>query len=139
MTRPPSGYPPPATAALAEGETLDLRRLAEEIAGRYLAEFPDERRHHGDVAVAWCVHDNQHILNWAVNEWKGYGGLERQLAWLGGVLEARHVPVDRLARDLDIAAAVLEGELPPPHRGLARTVASAAGFVRSRGSFLSPS
>lgn len=72
------------------------------------AEFPDEQDRYGDAGLAWCVHDNQHILNWAVNERNGYGGFERQLTWLGGGLEARDFPLDRLARNLEIGAEVLE-------------------------------
>ena len=136
MTEPPSGYPPPVSAELRDGETLDLRAVAQEICSRYRAEFPDEQERYGDAGMAWCIHDNQHILNWAVNEWNGYGGFEAKLAWLGGVLEARDFPLERLARDLEIAADVLADVLAAPHRGLSETLAMAAGFVRSRASFL---
>ena len=136
MTEPPSGYPPPVSAQLRDGEALDLRALAQEICSRYRAEFPDEQERYGDAGMAWCLHDNQHILSWAVNEWNGYGGLEAQLAWLAGVLEARDFPLDRLARDLEIAADVLAELLAAPHRGLLETLATAARFVRSRRSFL---
>ena len=108
MTEPPSGAAPPATAELTGGEVLDLRALAEEICSRYRTEFPDEQERYGDAGMAWCVHDNQHIVNWAVTEANGLGGLERQIDWLAGVLEARDFPLDRLRRDLEIAAAVLE-------------------------------
>jgi hypothetical protein len=70
---------------------------------RYRAEFPDEQERYGDAGIAWCVHDNQHFLNWAVTERNGYGGFERQLAWLAGVLEARDFPRDRLARNLGLS------------------------------------
>jgi hypothetical protein len=109
MTDPPSGAPPPASAELRDGERLDLRALAEQICGRYRAEFPDEEGRYGDAGRAWCVHDNQYLLNWAVTEANGYGGFERHLDWLAGVLAARDFPVDRLARDLEIAAAVVGG------------------------------
>ena len=136
MTEPPSGYPPPVSAQLPDGETLDLRAVAQEICRRYRAEFPDERERYGDAGVAWCLHDNQHILNWAVNEWNGYGGFEAQLALLAGVLEARDFPLERLARDLEIAADVLADVLAAPQRGLSETLVSASSFVRSRPSFL---
>jgi hypothetical protein len=45
-----------------------------------------------------------------VTEANGLGGFERQLTWLAGVLEARDFPIERLARDLEIAAAVLDDE-----------------------------
>jgi hypothetical protein len=123
VTEPPSGYPPPASAELRDGETLDLRALAEEICGRYRAEFPDEGERYGDAGIAWCVHDNQHILNWAVTEATGYGGFERQLEWLVDVLDARDFPLDRLARDLEIAAAVVADER------ISEILLSGAGFV----------
>jgi hypothetical protein len=135
VTEPPTGNPPPATAQLHDGQTLDLRVLAEEICARYRAEFPDEQERYGNAGMAWCAHDNQHILNWAVTERNGYGGFERQLAWLAGVLEARDFPLSRLARDLDIAAAVLEEALERDG-SLAETLKGGARFVRSRPSFL---
>jgi hypothetical protein len=60
VIEPPSGAPPPVTAELRDGETLDLRGLAQEICSRYRAEFPDEQDRYGDAGMAWCVHDNQH-------------------------------------------------------------------------------
>jgi hypothetical protein len=135
VTEPPSGYPPPVNAELDGGRMLDLRALAQEICARYQAEFPDEQQRYGDAGIAWCVHDNQHILNWAVTELNGYGGFERQLAWLAGVLEARQFPLDRLARNLDIAAAVSAEELERADQ-LSEILLRGARFVRSRSSFL---
>jgi hypothetical protein len=135
VTEPPSGYPPPVNAELDGGRMLDLRALAQEICARYQAEFPDEQQRYGDAGTAWCVHDNQHILNWAVTELNGYGGFERQLAWLAGVLEARQFPLDRLARNLDIAAAVSAEELERAHQ-LSEILLRGARLVRSRSSFL---
>jgi hypothetical protein len=131
VTEPPSGAPAPVTAELRDGEALDIRALAQEICRRYRNEFPDEQARYGDAGMAWCIHDNQHLLNWAVTEANGYGGFEPQLAWLAGVLEARDFPLERLARDLDIAAAVLD-ELGTRHRGLAEILADGARFIRSR-------
>jgi hypothetical protein len=125
VTEPPSGHPPPATAELREGKTLDLRSLAVEICRRYRLEFPDERERYGDVGIAWCIHDNQHILNWAVTDLNGFGGLRSQLEWLAGVLHARDFPVSRLARNLELAADVVE----PTHLGLSNTLTDAARFV----------
>jgi hypothetical protein len=129
VTRPPGGPPPPATAKLRDAGTLDLRAIAESICGRYSAEFPDERDRYGDAGMAWCLHDNQHIVNWAVTEANGLGGFERQLDWLAGVLEARDFPLDRLARDLEIAASVV-GEHGAPDA--AEILAGGARFVRER-------
>ena len=123
MTEPPSGAPPPVTAELRTGEALDLRALAEEICRRYRSEFPDEQARYGDAGMAWCVHDNQHILNWAVLDANGYGGFERQLAWLAGVLAARDFLLARLGRDLEIAADVVDDG------ALAEMLSAGARFV----------
>ena len=132
MIEPPSGHPPPLSAQLHDGDTLDLLALAQEICRRYRAEFPDERERYGDAGIAWCVHDNQHLLNWAVAEQNGYGGFERQLSWLANVLEARDFPLDRLARDLEIAAAVIEERLEGRAAALSKTLLDGARLVRSR-------
>jgi hypothetical protein len=127
VTEPPSGYPPPAEAQLGDGPALDLGALAAEICSRYRAEFPDEEARYGDAGMAWCVHDNQHLLNWAVTEANGYGGFDRQVAWLAGVLDARDFPLDRLARDLEIAAEVVgDAELARILLSGARSVANLA-------------
>jgi hypothetical protein len=125
VTDPPSGQPPPATAELREGQTLDLRSLAVEICRRYSLEFPDERERYGAAGTAWCIHDNQHILSWAVADWNGFGGLHSQLEWLAGVLDARDFPLSRLERNLEIAADVVK----PAQLGLAKTLAEGSRFV----------
>jgi hypothetical protein len=109
---PPSGHPPPEHAEAADGRNVALRPLAEEICRRYRAEFPDEQERYGDAGVAWCVHDNQHILNWAFLERRGFVDLAEQVGWLARVLDARDFPLERLVRNLEIAADVVEdGEL----------------------------
>ena len=125
MTEPPSGHPPPATAELGDGDLLDLRTLAVEICRRYRIEFQDEEERYGDAGIAWCIHDNQHILNWAVTEQNGFGGLHAQLSWLAGVLHARNFPLERLVRNLELAAVVIK----PTHRDLSDTLSEAARFV----------
>ena len=104
---PPTGHPPPVEARLDDGTVLDLRELAMEICRRYRAAYPDEQGRYGDAGVAWCVHDNQHLLNWAVLEARGFGDMRSDVSWLAGVLEARDFPLDRLARDLEICADVV--------------------------------
>ena len=130
MTEPPSGAAPPTAAELTGHGVLDLRALAQEICSRYRAEFPDERERYGDAGMAWCVHDNQHLLNWSVIEANGLGGFERQLTWLAGVLEARDFPLERLARDLEIVAEVLTEN---GARGPAEIASGGARLVRARG------
>ena len=133
---PPSGYPAPDVADTAQGETLQLRSLSEEICRRYRAEFPDEEERYGDAGMAWCVHDNQHILNWAALESRGFVDLEERLAWLARVLEARDFPLQRLARNLELAAEVVQDEVPDGARAIAERLASGARYVCSRPSFL---
>ena len=117
MTRrlePPSGQPPPTEARLRDGPPLDLLALAREVCRRYRDEFPDEHERYGDAGNAWCVHDNQHLLNWAS---LSDAVFERQLDWLAELLEARAYPLARLARDLEIAGEVVDerwGEAAAP-------------------------
>jgi hypothetical protein len=131
VTEPPTGAAPPATVELETGEILDLRALAEEVCRRYRAEFPDEQERYGDAGQAWCVHDNQYLINWAVVAANGYGGFEAQLAWLADVLEARDFPLDRLARNLEIAATVVDADCPR-HRTPSEILADGARLIRSR-------
>jgi hypothetical protein len=103
---PPSSEAP--AAARLHGAHLDLVAPAREICRRYRLEFPDEEGRYGDAGMAWCVHDNQHILSWAVMAVEYGLGMERQLEWLAGVLSSRDFPLERLVRNLEIAAAVVE-------------------------------
>jgi hypothetical protein len=132
---PPSGQPPPLRAQLADGTELDLAALAREVCDRYRAEFPDEEGRYGDAGMQWCRHDNQHLINWAALDTREYVSLDEKVAWLAKVLEAREFPLDRLARDLDIAAAVV-GERVPSGAAVAAALTGAAAMVRSRPTFL---
>jgi hypothetical protein len=134
----PSGQPPPTEARLtASGQLLDLAALAREVCRRYRAEYPDEAERYGDAGNAWCVHDNQHLLNWAAGALNGYVDMEREVGWLARVLEARDFPIDRLARNLDIGAEVVREQVGGEvGNELGSTLAGAASFVRSRETFL---
>ena len=125
MTRrpPPPSSPAPTTAQL-HGATFDLVAPARETCRRYRLEFPDEEGRYGDAGMAWCVHDNQHILSWAAMAVEYDLGMERQLEWLADVLRNRDFPVARLARNLEIAADVIEDP------ALAERLRAGAGFVR---------
>lgn len=140
MTRrlePPSGQPPPTEARLDDGAPLDLAALAREICRRYRAEHPDEEERYGDAGNAWCVHDNQHLLNWAAGSANGYVDFEREVAWLARVLEARDFPLDRLARNLDIASEVVREQVGGASgETLGGVLGGGAAFVRSRETFL---
>jgi hypothetical protein len=132
---PPSGQAPPGRARLADGTDVDLAALAVEVCARYRAEFTDEDERYGESGELWCRHDNQHILNWSVLHTEGYVVLDEQVAWLAKVLEARESPLDRLARDLEIAADVVRAELPGGDAA-AEALSAAAAMVRSRPTFL---
>jgi hypothetical protein len=130
---PPSGYPAPAEAALGPDGVLQLLPLAQEICRRYRLEFPDEAKRYGDAGKAWCVHDNQHLLNWGCGAVNGLIEMNPEVAWLADVLEARNFPLDRLARNLDIASSVVVEHVPESRgRALATVLLDAATFVRSR-------
>jgi hypothetical protein len=108
-----SEHPAPPTSrapdtARLHGEEIDLIGPATEVCRRYRLEFPDEQGRYGEAGIAWCVHDNQHILSWAVMAVEFGLGMERQLEWLAGVLGSRDFPLERLVRDLEIAAEVVE-------------------------------
>ena len=129
---PPSGQAPPVAVELPSGEVLDLEHLAALVSDRYEAEFPDELARYGPAGRLWCLHDNQHLLNWAAWELGGHVVLREQVAWLAGVLAARDYPLDRLARDLDICAEVVAAEVDGGAE-MAALLADAAVSVRVRG------
>ena len=105
-TAMPSGAAPPEEAG-----GLDLRTMAERVTDRYGEEFPDEdERYEPAVWRAWCRHDTQYLLQWAVLDVEETTSLDRQVTWLAGVLEARGFPLDRLARTLELAADEADGE-----------------------------
>ena len=105
---PPSGSAAPTDVTAPDGSVVDVRALAQEVCRRYRAEFPDEEQRYGDAGQAWCVHDNQYLLHWALLDAQGSTSLADQVAWLARVLDARDFPLDRLARDLEICGDVVE-------------------------------
>jgi hypothetical protein len=111
--------------------------MATEICRRYRQEFPDEEKRYGDAGNEWCVHDNQHLLNWGVEAANGHLDINLEVSWLASVLEARGFPIERLARNLDLGAdVVLEQVTGAPGARLALVLTDTASFVRSHGSFL---
>lgn len=106
--RGPGGATPPAEVHV-DGTAMPLAPVADLICSRYRVEFPDEQTRYGDAGEAWCRHDNQWLLSWAVNDVLGATDLGEQVRWLARVLHARSFPVDRLARNLEIAAEVVMG------------------------------
>lgn len=104
---------------------------ARAICRRYHAEFPDEEERYGDAGRAWCVHDNQYLLAWAFQDARdGTVDVTAQARWLAGVLEARGFPVERLARDLEIASDVVRTHVSDPlASAAAERLVGAAGAV----------
>lgn len=135
--RPPSGGDAaPVSAVLAGGTSLDLVVLAAEVCRRYREEFADEAQRYGEAGNAWCLHDNQHLFNWAVEAVNDESDMNNDVAWLASVLESRGFPVPRLARNLDLAGDVAEEQVVGQGGDrVARVLREAAGFIRSYGSF----
>jgi len=132
--RPPEGgdEAPRVSSPLGGHGTLDLVALAQAICELYRVEFPDEFERYGDAGNAWCVHDNQHILNWAAESVTSEFDIRQEVAWLATLLESRDFPIDRLARDLDIGAEVVIGRIGGPEAlELAAVLTDTADFIRS--------
>lgn len=133
---PPSGHPPPTTVQAPSGDTIGLLELAEEVCRRYAAEFGDDEDRYApaDVARAWCVHDNQHLLNWAFLSLSDFCDFDEQVAWLARILEARDFPLERLARNLELAAEVATEEVRSEQA--AGVLRGGVALVRAQGTFL---
>jgi hypothetical protein len=117
-----------------DGKAIQLAPIASLICSRYRVEFPDERARHGDAGEAWCLHDNQWLLSWAVNDVLGATDLGEQVRWLARVLHARDFPLPRLTRDLEIAAeVVLGGALGYVSKSAAARLLQAAQIVAGLG------
>ncbi|RYC14866.1 hypothetical protein [Nocardioides zhouii] len=122
---------------MSSGESIALLPLAQDICRRYRLEFPDEQDRYGQAGEAWCIHDNLYLLSWAVDDVDGSLVMESEVVWLARVLEARAFPLPRLARNLDLAAEVVRGQSTSAAAPrIARVLAGAAAFVRSRDTFL---
>jgi hypothetical protein len=128
---PPSGMAPPVAATLPDGVVLDLRPLAAEITDRHLRRHPDDVERYGDVARDWGIHDNQHLVNWAVLDARGLLSFPEQLAWLANVLGSRGYPLANLADNLETGAQVMRELVDSQHTGeLADTLEAGASQVR---------
>jgi hypothetical protein len=138
MTRPmpPSGADPPLQTRTAAGEAIDLVPLAQEICRRYSSEFPDEEERYGPAGHAWCLHDNQYLLAWAIQDARDHTvDLAEQVVWLADVLNSRGFPIARLARDLEIAAAAVSDGVddgPLALRAASKLTAAAATLRHAR-------
>ncbi len=126
---PPSGMAAPAQARLG-GERIALGPLAELIADRYFAEFPDDLVTYGDAARPWEVYDTAHCLQWAFLDQEGLCDLEKEVTWLADVLRTRGFPLARLARNLELSAEVLADRLGEPAAPVAARLRVAATLAR---------
>lgn len=112
------------------GAELRLRPLAEEICGRYRAEHPDERDRYGEAGHAWCVHDTLYLLTWAADDLTlGGDYLTGNVGWLARVLHARGFPLERLQRNLEIAAEVVVQATAPTATELVGRLRAATAAV----------
>lgn len=126
---------PPVEATTPDGAQLDLRALAQAACRAYQAEYPDEQQRYGSAGLLWCVHDNQHLLNWAALSLAKWVDFEEKLAWLARVLEARTFPLPRLARNLELLSATVR-DVHPEQVELTEVLRNGAVFVGAHGSFL---
>jgi hypothetical protein len=128
-TRPPAGAPPP-TVAEVDGLQIDLVVLAHAVCERYYLIYPDEHDRYGTAGADWCHHDNQWLLSWAVGDVIGSVDLDDQACWLARVLHGRHFPVERLIRNLQLAAEVTrESEIGGAVPAVAQRLEKAAAAV----------
>jgi hypothetical protein len=131
---PPTGANPPEQIRTASGAVVELVPLATEICHRYALQFTDEREHYGSAGEAWCLHDNQYLLAWAVQDARdGTVDLVEQTLWLRDVLDRRGFPVDRLARNLEMAAEVVSQRLAdaPLAQAVSELFSAAAAAVHA--------
>ena len=128
MTRPqpPGGVAPPTHAILPEGGTIDLQPLAARVADRYYELFDDEDDRYGAAGHEWCIHDNLYLLSWAFAAQRGDLVFGDQVTWLSRVLGARDFPLERLQRDLQIVADVIDETHDETHLQAASIVREAA-------------
>jgi hypothetical protein len=122
--------PAPTNASLG-GRRIALLPLAEAVADRYFDEFPEDLERYGDAARAWEIHDTSHCLQWALLDAEGLADLKREVAWLTTVLNARDFPLAHLARNLELAADVVDDQLAEPGLAIGARLRTAAAAVRT--------
>jgi hypothetical protein len=127
----PGGTPAPESALLA-GRRIELRPLAEAVADRYFAEFPEDAERYGDAARPWELHDTAYTLQWAMLDVDGVGSLQREVAWLRDVLGARGFPLEHLARNLELCAEVVAEALGDDGGPVAECLRAAVPTVHGR-------
>jgi hypothetical protein len=122
---------PAPTSAPLGGRRITLLPFAEAVADRYFDAFPEDIERYGEVARAWEIHDTCHCLQWALLDAEGLADLEREVAWLTAVLSARGFPLEHLARNLELAADVIEERLADSGVAIGARLRTAAAAVRT--------
>jgi hypothetical protein len=122
---------PAPTSAPFGARRIALLPLAEAIADRYFDEFPDDLERYGEAARPWEIHDTSHCLQWAVLDAQGLADLGREVTWLATVLSARDFPLEHLARNLELAADVVEEQLSESGAAIGSRLRAAAAVVRT--------
>jgi hypothetical protein len=133
-TNPPSGVNPPETFELADETQVDLSPLARRLCEQYYEIYPDDLERYGPAGQAWCDHDSRYLLAWALEDARASTlDCVEQVQWLGRVLAARSFPIERLARHVQLTAAILTTpELGDLGRRAADRMSYAATLLGSR-------
>ena len=76
------------------------------------------------------VHDTAHCLEWAVLDVERLASLQREVEWLTNVLRSRGFPLEHLARNLELAADVVDERVADNGPAVAERLRSAAATVR---------
>ena len=106
-TIPPSGVNPPQTFELEDGTEVDLGPLASQLCELYYEIYPDDLQRYGAAGRAWAEHDSRYLLAWGLEDARaGTVDCVEQIQWLGRVLANRSFPIERLARHVELTAAV---------------------------------
>lgn len=104
---PPSGVNPPQTFELENGTEIDLGPLANQLGDLYYDIYPDDLERYGAAGRAWCEHDSRYLLAWGLEDARaGTVDCVEQVQWLGRILANRSFPIERLARHVELTAAV---------------------------------
>ena len=70
--------------------------------------YPDDLERYGPAGEAWCEHDSRYLIAWALEDARA-STLDRveQVQWLARVLAGQSFPIERLARHVELTAALL--------------------------------
>ena len=107
---PPSGWKAPTTLTTLSGEEIDLIGPARSATEAFIAECPAYLERYGEAGRQWCIHDHQHVLNWALI--RSEERFAEEIDWLRGILEARDFPLEWLARGTELLADAFQQARP---------------------------